>query len=136
MPIRGRWIPWPWTLNVAGVPHRFASQAEACAALERALKSIPSHHVDVGLGQIDVGYYGGEVARPCDLLNPYLNLLLAARILRGFHHEGEDWMVAVGRYHRPAGGVPAERYRREVAQQLTQVLTEAGETTLARASLP
>src|SRR5579883_575041 len=33
MPIRDRWIPWPWTLNVAGVPHRFASREEACAAL-------------------------------------------------------------------------------------------------------
>ena len=136
MPIRGRWIPWPWTLNVAGVPHRFASEAQACAALKWALKSIPSHRVDVGLGQIDVRYYGGEVARPCDLLNPYLNLLLAARILSGFHRAGENWMLAVGRYHRPAGGVPAETYRREVAEQLPQVLDEAGATTLARARLP
>lgn len=136
LPLRGRWIPWPWTLNVAGVPDRFASRAAACAALKRALKSIPSHRIDVGLGQIDVGYYGGEVARPCDLLNPYLNLLLAARVLRGFHREGEDWMIAAGRYHRPAGSVPAETYRRQVAEQLAQVLTEAGETTIAGASSP
>jgi hypothetical protein len=45
-------------------------------------------------------------------------------------------MLAVGRYHRPAGGVPAETYRREVAEQLAQVLDEAGATTLARARLP
>ncbi|MDE2051910.1 MAG: lytic transglycosylase domain-containing protein [Gammaproteobacteria bacterium] len=136
MPIRGRWIPWPWTLNVAGAPHRFASQAEACAALGRALRKSPSGPIDVGLGQIDLGYYGDRVATPCDLLNPYLNLLLAARILRGFHHVDEGWMTAVGRYHRPAGGAPAEKYRREVAQQLAQVLKYADETTLPEATLP
>ena len=136
MPIRGRWIPWPWTLNVAAVPYRFASREEACGALKRALRNIPSRRIDVGLGQIDIGYYGDRVASPCDLLNPYLNLLLAARILSGFHRAGEDWMLAVGRYHRPAGGPPAEQYRRQVAEQLARVLKNAGETALARADLP
>ena len=136
MPIRGRWIPWPWTLNVAGASHRFASQEEACAALGRALRKSPSAPIDVGLGQIDLSYYGDRVATPCDLLNPYLNLILAARILRGFHRVGEGWMTAVGRYHRPAGGAPAEEYRREVAEQLAQVLKSAGETSLPGAALP
>lgn len=136
MPIRGRWIPWPWTLNVAGVPHRFASQEEACAALGGALRKSPSVPIDVGLGQIDLGYYGDRVATPCDLLNPYFNLLLAAKILRGFHRVGEGWMTAVGRYHRPAGGAPAEAYRRQVAEQLAQVLRSADLTTLPEAALP
>lgn len=136
MPIRGRWIPWPWTLNVSAVPHRFASQDEACASLVRSLRSVPSRRIDVGLGQINLGYFGDRVASPCDLLNPYLNLLLAAKILRGFHRAGEDWMLAVGRYHRPAGGAPAELYRRQVAEQLAQVLNGAGATALARADLP
>jgi hypothetical protein len=136
MPIRGRWIPWPWTLNVAGVPHRFASQAAACAALGRALRKGPSVPIDVGLAQINLGYYGDRVATPCDLLNPYLNLLLAAMILRGFHRVGQGWMIAVGRYHRPAGGAPAEEYRREVAEQLAQVQANAGETRLPEAGLP
>ena len=29
--LRGRLIPWPWTLNVAGSPQRYATRAEACA---------------------------------------------------------------------------------------------------------
>ena len=136
MPIRGRWIPWPWTLNVAGVPHRFGSRAEACAALGQALRKSPFRPIDVGLAQIDLGYYGDRVATPCDLLNPYLNLILAARILSGFHRVGEGWMIAVGRYHRPAGGAPAEEYRREVEEQLAQVLKNAGEPTLLEAALP
>ena len=136
MPIHGRWIPWPWTLNVAAVPYRFASQEEACAALKRSLRNIPSRRIDVGLTQIDFSYYGDRVATPCDLLNPYLNLLLAARILNAFHREGDDWMLAVGRYHRPAGGEPAEQYRRQVAKQLAQVLKTAGDTRIGRTSLP
>ena len=35
--LRGRLIPWPWTLNVAGTPQRYATRAAACAGLRRAL---------------------------------------------------------------------------------------------------
>jgi hypothetical protein len=31
-------------------------------------------------------------------------------------------MVAIGRYHRPAGGEPAARYRRSVHRHLARVL--------------
>lgn len=134
--VEGRWIPWPWTLNLAGVARRFMTRGEACAALEDALDEVSSRRIDVGLTQIDVGYYGDRVARPCDLLDPFRNLLLAASILRKLHDEGGDWMVAIGRYHRPAGGAPAAQYRRDVAEQLARVLTEAGASTTAEAGLP
>lgn len=135
-PLRGRWIPWPWTLNIGGTPLRFATWAQACTALDRALTSTSSHRIDVGLAQIDLGYYGDRVTRPCELLDPYRNLLIAARILRHYHDSGESWMVAIGRYHRPAGGAPAERYRRDVAQQLARVLANAGIAETATAALP
>ena len=35
---------------------------------------------------------------------------------------GEDWLLAIGRYHRPVGGAPAARYRRSVHRHLTRVL--------------
>jgi hypothetical protein len=134
--LRGRLTPWPWTLNVAGVARRFATREEACAALERALKRVSSHHIDVGLGQIDLQYYGDRVTNPCDLLDPYRNLLLAATILRTYHDAGDDWMVAIGRYHRPAGGPPAAQYRRDVAAQLARVLANAGLTASSQMVLP
>lgn len=73
--------PWPWTLNVAGKGRFFKSREDACIALNQVLKSISAKRVDVGLAQINVGYHGQKVNHHCDLLDPYLNLSLAADIL-------------------------------------------------------
>jgi hypothetical protein len=35
----GRIVPWPWSLNVAGQSHRFATRADACAGLQQAMRS-------------------------------------------------------------------------------------------------
>ena len=71
-------------------------------------------HIDAGLGQINVGYHAHRFVHPCDLLDPYRNLAIAATILREHHTPGEEWLLAIGRYHRPAGGAPAARYRHSV----------------------
>lgn len=118
----GRVVPWPWTLNVAGAGRRFDSKAEACAGLRHAIQEAPLTRLDVGLGQINLGYQQHRYDHPCDLLDPYRNLVIAAEILKEQHNPGEEWMLAIGRYHRPAGGPPAARYRRSVGQHLARVL--------------
>lgn len=120
--LHGRLIPWPWTLNVAGRAERYATWAEACAALHRALARTPARRIDAGLGQVNLGYHAHRYEHPCELLDPYRNLAIAAEILLKQHTPGEDWMVAIGRYHRPAGGEPAARYRRSVHRLLARVL--------------
>jgi len=120
----GRLVPWPWTLNVAGAPRRFATRAEACAGLHQALREVPPTRIDAGLGQINLGYQRHRYEQPCELLDPYRNLELAAEILREQHAPDQDWLVTIGRYHRPAGGAPAARYRRSVGQHLARVLGE------------
>lgn len=120
--LRGRLIPWPWTLNVAGSSQRYATRAEACAGLHRALAHTPANRIDAGLGQVNLGYHTHRYTQPCELLDPYRNLAIAAEILREQHAPGEDWLLAIGRYHRPAGGAPAARYRRSVRRHLTRVL--------------
>jgi soluble lytic murein transglycosylase-like protein len=120
--MRGRLVPWPWTLNIAGAAQRYATRAAACADLHRALRQASARRVDVGLAQINLGYQASRYATPCELLDPYRNLAIAAAILREQHASGEDWLLAIGRYHRPAGGEPAERYRRRVRLHLLRVL--------------
>ncbi len=119
--LRGRLVPWPWTLNVAGQARRFQTREAACASLRRALREVPRTRIDVGLGQINVGYQAHRFDQPCDLLDPYRNLAIAATILHEHHTPGDDWLLAIGRYHRPAGGAPAARYRRSVHQHLARV---------------
>ena len=117
----GRIVPWPWSLNVAGQSRRYATRADACAGLQRAMRSTPHTRIDAGLGQINLGYHQQRYATACDLLDPYRNLAIAAEILREQHTPGEDWLLAIGRYHRPAGGEPAARYRRSVSRHLARV---------------
>ncbi|KAF0804380.1 transglycosylase SLT domain-containing protein [Alloalcanivorax xenomutans] len=111
--------PWPWTLNVAGRGYRYPNRNQACQALNRALKNTKV--IDVGLGQLNIRWnpdlFGnnGRFANPCDALDPYDNLDATAALLRQRHNDGGsngDWGRAAGRYHRPAGGEPARRYRR------------------------
>ena len=124
-PFNGRLLPWPWTLNVAGTAHRYDNRVDACTALKQALQRVPANRVDAGLGQINVGFHGHRVEQPCVLLDPYRNLAIAATILREQHTPGADWWAAIGRYHRPAGGEPAARYRRSVEQHLVRAFGTA-----------
>lgn len=134
--LRGRLVPWPWTLNIAGTPQRYATRAEACTGLRQSLRRTPATRIDAGLGQINLGYHPQRYAQPCDLLDPYRNLAIAAEILREQHVAGEDWLLAIGRYHRPAGGAPAARYRHSVSQHLARVLGEPRLEITSRRSLP
>ncbi|OVY92546.1 lytic transglycosylase domain-containing protein, partial [Pseudomonas aeruginosa] len=117
----GRIVPWPWSLNVAGQSRRFATRADACAGLQQAMRATPHTRIDAGLGQINLGYHKHRFTGACDLLDPYRNLAVAAEILKEQHTPGEDWLLAIGRYHRPAGGEPAVRYRRSVSRHLARV---------------
>jgi len=132
----GRLVPWPWTLNVAGASRRFATRAGACAGLHQALREVPPTRIDAGLGQINLGYQRHRYSRPCELLDPYRNLALAAEILREQHAPSQDWLITIGRYHRPAGGAPAARYRRSVGQHLARVLGEPRLDADTRSALP
>lgn len=134
--LRGRLVPWPWTLNVAGSPQRYATRAEACAGLHRALAHTPANRIDAGLGQVNLGYHTHRYTQPCELLDPYRNLAIAAEILREQHTPGEDWLLAIGRYHRPAGGAPAARYRRSVHRHLTRVLDPGVPVPTLQATTP
>ncbi len=120
--LRGKLVPWPWTLNVAGSGYRFANRNAACEALLNAVRTAGPHRVDVGLGQTNLGANGHRYASPCEGLDPHKNLLVTAQILAEHKSKGGDWITAAGRYHRPAGGEPAAKYRRAFAKHLSRVI--------------
>lgn len=123
--LRGQLVPWPWTLNVAGNGYRFANRSDACSALISAVTTAGPHRVDVGLGQTNLGANGHRYSSPCEGLDPHKNLSVTAQILAEQKSKGGDWITAAGRYHRPAGGEPAARYRRAFAKHLSRVIGTA-----------
>jgi soluble lytic murein transglycosylase-like protein len=120
--VRGRLLPWPWTLNIAGTPYRFATHQAACHALLQALAQHDAKRVDAGLGQTNLGYHGQRFSSPCEALDPDRNLAVTAALLQEHHAAAGDWVSAAGRYHRPAGGAPAARYRAGFSRQLERLL--------------
>lgn len=122
----GQFVPWPWTLNVAGQPYRLLNHREACRVLTRELKRNPRTRIDIGLAQVNLGYQGHRVSAPCQLLDPYRNLAIAAQILREHAADGADWITVAGRYHRPAGGSHAIRYRESIVRRLVTIRGSAG----------
>lgn len=115
--------PWPWTLNVGGRAYLYATRQQACTALNQFLHTRDPRRIDAGLGQINIGWNGQFFATPCDALDPYLNLHVSARLLREHFDKQHSWLHAAGRYHHPAGGLPAKRYRQKVARYLQQLLS-------------
>lgn len=113
--------PWPWTLNVAGRGRFFKSRVDACEALTKTLQTTSAKRVDVGLAQINYGYHAKRVTAPCDLLDPTINLKIAADLLKQHYRPNESWLMAMGRYHRPAGGSPAARYRQAANKHLVRI---------------
>jgi hypothetical protein len=117
--------PWPWTLNIAGEPWRFKNRKSACTALSLAVQVVNPKQVDAGLGQVNIGWQGYRFNSLCEALEPRKNLVVSAQILREHYDATGDWVKAAGRYHRPAGGAPAARYRSEFKEHAARVLQVA-----------
>jgi hypothetical protein len=85
----------PWAVRTGGTPRYPRTRAEAVALLQ-AVRG----RADIGLAQIHYPIWGPVLGlRPEDLLDPWVNLHAAARILRlAMAQEPGSW-GGVGRYH-------------------------------------
>lgn len=121
-------FPWPWTLNVAGKSKRFATYQEACNEANNAVAKYGGKSVDIGIGQLNWGHNGYKFfATPCDSLLPRKNIEVAAILLRAHYQTTGDWLEAAGMYHRPAGGEPARRYKKEIQRRLSKITVLPGQ---------
>ncbi|MXE01783.1 hypothetical protein FQZ98_28585, partial [Escherichia coli] len=58
-----------------------------CLALPPAIPRPSPTRLDVGLGQINIGWHRAYFASPCDALYPLQNLSLTAQLLRKRYDE-------------------------------------------------
>ncbi|MGM8229149.1 hypothetical protein ACSV5M_21410 [Cellvibrio sp. ARAG 10.3] len=111
-------LPWPWTLNIAGKGAYYDTPADAQRQLLQVING-GSCRVDIGLCQVHWCAHKKNFTAPVQLLNPYINLAYAAKLIRSEYDYTQrkgnpDWWVAVGRYHSPGNPKRASQYRERV----------------------
>jgi hypothetical protein len=129
---------WPWTVNVAGEGHYFASRSEAVDFVRRQ-QAQGRRSMDVGCMQINLRWHPEAFASLEEAFEPARNVAYAARFLRELQGgaAGSDagaWSRAVGLYHSAveehAGPYRAQvgRYWQELADPVvTATLQRGGE---------
>lgn len=106
-PASGRVASWPWTVNVDGAGHYFASEQDAAAFAEQA-ESAGARDVDVGCFQISLENHPFAFTSLDAAFDPAGNANFAAHFLNGLKAQSGTWESAIADYHSawPEFGVP------------------------------
>ena len=115
--------PWPWTANVEGEGYYFESRQALYDHLNGLLQQGRTNF-DVGPGQINWRWNAGLFDSLWQATDPYVNLEIAAAMIRGYYRETGSFDAAVGKYHAPNNPTNAARYQSRVRQRLA--LVESG----------
>ena len=97
-PATGRVIPWPWTIDVGGVGHMFATKDAAIAAV-RQLQDSGIVSIDVGCMQINLTHHPNAFASLDEAFDPTANTRYGARFLSALYREIGNWPQAAAAYH-------------------------------------
>lgn len=101
--------PWPWTVNMEGESHWFATRAEALAFAE-GRRAQGSENFDVGCFQVNWRWHGENFVSVEQMFDPMANASYAAGFLKTLYSETGDWSAAAGAYHSRTPEY-ASRYR-------------------------
>lgn len=103
---KGRLGPHPWTLRQSN-PLYFDTKNEAIQKLRQLIQEN-GPAVDVGLMQINYRWHSDKVADPSELLDPTVNVRIAANYLvQMIRDTPGDLELGIGKYH--AGPRPADQ---------------------------
>ena len=97
-PAPGRAVPWPWTINAAGVGSYFDTKAEAVAAVRRLLAG-GVRSIDIGCAQVNLQHHPGAFASLETAFDPAENAAYAARFLTSLRATTGSWPLAAAGYH-------------------------------------
>jgi hypothetical protein len=131
--LNGKFIPWPWTLNINEKGYQYKTRYEAEVALMLAMYEAKQRgeigRVAVGIGQIYMPAHHDQFVTPLQALDPTINLHYAARLLATHYIDtikagDPDWWVSVGRYHSPYKEQPAIKYRHLVFKRCVKIYSQ------------
>jgi hypothetical protein len=111
-------LPWLWTLNIRGTPHRYATYPDAVRALTNTVTVRGIRNVDCGPMQVNWGYHAALLGTFARALDARANLAAGADILAGHFRRSGDWYRATGRYHNEADTQRARVYADQVFARL------------------
>lgn len=94
----GRFLAWPWTVNMEGDGRWFASRRMAYEFAETH-RLAGASSFDVGCFQINFRWHKAAFSSLDAMFDPFENAVYAARFLRSLYEEMGDWTKAVGAYH-------------------------------------
>lgn len=120
--------PWPWTLNVYGVPYRFQSASQTKTAVKSFLAKGISV-VDIGPMQVDWKYHHQQLENVTAAVNPLRNVAVAGRILKTDFDQTGSWVSAVGLYHG-GGAQRQDTYVHEVFSRWHRYPNTSVDTTV------
>ncbi|MEO1423846.1 MAG: lytic transglycosylase domain-containing protein [Pseudomonadota bacterium] len=118
--------PWPWTVNMEGDGHWFATRADAIAFVtQRAASGARSY--DVGCFQLNHRWHGDQFDSLDAMFGPDANADYAARyLIEQFDAQG-SWEAAAGAYHSKTPHYAA-RYRDRFSDILADLSTRPAPT--------
>jgi soluble lytic murein transglycosylase-like protein len=107
----------PHAINISGRPFFPSSIDEAVGLLKR-----PGDNVDIGLMQVNWGYWGDKFGlSKSELLDPQFNVLVGAKILEHCVRVSGSWWKGIALYHSPHDARQRE-YVEKVWQSYRRVL--------------
>lgn len=119
-----RVLPWLWTLNVSGTPHRYATYEDGVRALTNWVTVQRIRNVDCGPMQVNWRWHGDKLQSFAKALDAHNNLAVGASILASHYRDSGNWFVAAGRYHHPTDVARANAYAQGVFRRI-ELLQEA-----------
>lgn len=102
-PASGRWMPWPWAIDIAGQSQFYPTKVTAIAAV-RAWQARGVRSIDVGCAQVNLAQHPHAFRSLDAALDPVSNTDYAARLLVQLHSMTNDWKQAVAFYHSALPG--------------------------------
>lgn len=94
----GKFLPWPWTVNMEGKGYWFNTKAEALDFVKRSY-AAGARSFDVGCFQINHRWHGQAFVNFEQMFDPLHNARYAAEFMTSLYNEGGSWSWAAGAYH-------------------------------------